>query len=164
MKMKNAPRLSEWEIFYLSFGGVGFLPKAPGTWGTLATLPFLWGLGALNFPNFLAIPFIIFITAGTCYVTEVVQKRYELHDPQWIVIDEVLGMFVTWFFMTGAPTWHLIPAFILFRFFDIVKIWPASWFDKELKHGAGTILDDIISGMYAGITYYLLFQIILPKF
>lgn len=162
--MKNAPSLASWEIFFLSFGGVGFIPKAPGTWGTLATLPLLWGLGALKFPNFLAIPFIIFITAGTCYVTEAVQKKYELHDPQWIVIDEVLGMFTTWFFMTGAPAWHLIPAFILFRFFDIVKIWPASWFDREVHHGAGTILDDIISGIYAGITYYLLFQILFPLF
>lgn len=160
MKIKNAPSLRQWEIFFLSFGGVGFLPKAPGTWGTLATLPFLWGLSALNFPNFLAIPFICFMTAGSCYVAEVIQKKYDLHDPQWIVIDEVLGMFTTWFFMTGAPAWHLIPAFILFRFFDIVKIWPASWFDKELKHGAGTILDDIISGLYAGGVYYLLANVL----
>ncbi len=161
--MKNAPRLREWEIFYLSVGGIGFIPRAPGTWGSLATLPILWGLGALNFPNFLAIPFIVVLTAGTCYLAETVQKKYQLHDPQWIVIDEVLGMFTTWFFMTGAPLWHLIPAFLLFRIFDIVKIWPASWFDQRVYHGAGTIMDDIISGIYAGSTYYLLFQIILPK-
>lgn len=164
MKIKNAPRLSQWEIFYLSFAGVGFLPKAPGTWGSLATIPFLWGLSALNFPNFIIIPFLIFVTAGTCYLTEVVQKKYDLHDPQWIVIDEVLGMLTTWIFMTGAPTWHLIVAFILFRFFDIYKIWPASWFDKELKHGAGTILDDIISGIYAGFTYLLIFKYLVNYF
>lgn len=159
MNIKNAPSLRQWKIFFLSFGGVGFLPKAPGTWGTLATLPILWGLGAVNFPNFMAIPFTIILTVGSCYIAEVVQKEYKLHDPQWIVIDEVLGMFTTWFFMTGAPAWHLIPAFLLFRFFDIVKFWPASWFDKEMKHGAGTILDDIISGLYAGLVYHLLFNV-----
>ena len=102
----------------------------------------------------------IFLTAGSCYVAEVIQKKYDLHDPQWIVIDEVLGMLTTWFFMTGSPTWHLIPAFILFRFFDIVKIWPASYFDKEVKHGMGTILDDIVSGLFAGISYYIIFNYI----
>ena len=140
------------------------MPKAPGTWGSLATLPILWGLSALNFPNFIIIPFLIFATAGTCFLTEVVQKKYDLHDPQWIVIDEVLGMLTTWLFLLNAPSWHLFIAFALFRLFDIVKIWPASWFDQKLKHGAGTILDDIISGIYAGVAYLLLAKFVLPIF
>ena len=155
--MKNAPRLSQWEIFYLSFGGVGFLPKAPGTWGTLATLPLLLGLHALEFPNVFALPFILLIATGSCFLVDNVQKRYQLHDPQWIVIDEVLGMLTTWLFMADAPLWHLIPAFVLFRLFDIFKLWPASWLDKAVTHGCGTILDDIVSGIYAGLTYFLVF-------
>ena len=51
---------------------------------------------------------------------------------------------------------HLFLQFALFRFFDIVKIWPASFFDSKVEHGAGTILDDVISGIYAGLTYLLL--------
>lgn len=81
------------------------------------------------------------------------QKEFQSHDPQWIVIDEFLGMSVAWLFIQNHNLLHLIILFILFRFFDIIKIWPASYFDKKMDHGAGTILDDIVSGIYAGLVY-----------
>ncbi len=144
------------DILFLSFFGVGFLPKAPGTWGTLATLPFLYILGRFNPPWVLFIPFIIIVTLISSFVADVVQKKHNLHDPQFIVIDEVLGMTTAWLFIQTHNITHLFILFVLFRFFDIVKFWPASYFDKEVHHGAGTILDDIVSGIYAGLIYLII--------
>lgn len=156
MNETNRPDLRRPEILFLSFFGAGFLPKAPGTWGSLAITPFLYLLGTFNPPFFLFIPFLVILTILSSYIADIVQKKYNLHDPQFIVIDEVIGMFVTWLFIPQHNLINLILCFILFRIFDIVKIWPASYFDKKVDHGAGTILDDVISGLYAGLTLVLL--------
>jgi phosphatidylglycerophosphatase A len=156
MNEANRPSLKRLDILFLSFFGVGFLPKAPGTWGTLATLPFLYGLGTFNPPYVLFIPFIIIMTIISSYIADIVQKKFDLHDPQFIVIDEVLGMTTAWLFIQKHNLLHLFILFVLFRFFDIIKVWPASYFDKEVHHGAGTILDDIVSGIFAGLVYLVI--------
>ena len=153
MNEANRPERRRLDILFLSFFGVGFLPKAPGTWGTLAVLPFLYALGKLNPPYIFFIPFIIIMTIISSFIADSVQKRFNLHDPQFIVIDEVLGMMTAWLFIQHHNLSHLALLCVLFRFFDIVKFWPASYFDKEVHHGAGTIVDDIISGVYAGLVY-----------
>lgn len=160
---KNQLRLKEPEIMFLSFFGVGFIPKAPGTWGTLCALPFLYLLGLFQAPFFLFIPFLLITTIASCYVAQVIQQKYQLHDPQWIVIDEVLGMSVAWLFIQNHTILDLLVLFIIFRFFDIIKFFPASYFDKKVHHGMGTILDDIISGLYAGVTYLLIHRIIISS-
>jgi len=156
MNEANRPTLKRLDILFLSFFGVGFLPKAPGTWGTLATLPFLYMLGKFNPPYFLFIPFIVIVTIISSFVADSVQRNFNLHDPQFIVIDEVLGMMVAWLFIQTHNLSHLFLLCILFRFFDIVKFWPASYFDKKVEHGAGTILDDLVSGVYAGLIYLVI--------
>lgn len=156
MNQEKQPSLKKPEILFLSFFGVGFLPKAPGTFGTLATLPFLYVLGLFHPPFFFFIPFLLILTAGSSFIADKVQRELNLHDPQWIVIDEVIGMSITWLFTTSYSLQHLLLQFVLFRFFDIVKIWPASFFDSKVEHGAGTILDDVISGIYAGLVYLLI--------
>lgn len=156
MNEANRPSLKRLDILFLSFFGVGFLPKAPGTWGTLATLPFLYGLGMFNPPYILFIPFIIIMTIISSFIADIVQKKFNLHDPQFIVIDEVLGMTTAWLFIQKHNLLHLFILFALFRFFDIIKVWPASYFDKEMDHGAGTILDDIVSGVFAGVVYLVI--------
>lgn len=156
MNDDKRPSLKRPDVLFLSFFGVGYLPVAPGTWGTLATLPFLYVLGRFNPPYFLFIPFIIILTIISSFVAEIVQKKFDLHDPSFIVIDEVLGMSVAWLFIQWHNLSHLLVLFALFRFFDIVKFWPASFFDKKVHHGAGTILDDIVSGLYAGLAYLVI--------
>ncbi len=156
----NRPSLKRLDILFLSFFGSGYLPKAPGTWGTLATLPFLYGIGRFNPPYFLFIPLLIIVTIISSFVAETVQQELKLHDPQWIVIDEVLGMTTAWLFIREHNFLHLMILFVLFRFFDIVKIWPASYFDQKVSHGAGTILDDIVSGIYAGLIYSVIVRFI----
>ena len=79
-----------------------------------------------------------------------------MHDPQWIVIDEVIGMSVAWLFIGEHTLTRLLILFVLFRFFDIIKVWPASYFDKKVTHGMGTILDDVVSGIYAGIIFLII--------
>lgn len=158
---KTKPSLINIEILFVSFFGVGFIPVAPGTFGSLATLPFLYAMAYFQIPLFLLlIPFLL-LTFASCMVCEFVQKKHKIHDPKWIVIDEVLGMSLTFFFHPTTQFIKILLAFALFRFFDIVKIWPASYFDKKVTHGLGTVVDDLVSGVYAGILYYFL-QKLLP--
>lgn len=136
---------------FLSFFYIGYIPKMPGTWGSLATLPLILLLAQLNTSFTLLIILILALIIVSTFVTDRIQKQRDLHDPQWIVIDEVIGMLVTWAFVfPHSDMTHLIALFLLFRLFDIIKLWPASYFDKKIKHGFGTIFDDVISGMMAG--------------
>jgi phosphatidylglycerophosphatase A len=131
---------------YLSWFGVGFIRKAPGTWGSLAALPLCFWMA--SFSVTIKIIFITVLTLIAIVLAQHYQTRHQLHDPQWIVIDEVLGMLICTIFLPQQLNYFWLIAFILFRIFDIIKIWPASWFDR-LHHGAGTILDDVISAFYA---------------
>lgn len=139
-------------VTYLSWFGSGYSPFAPGTMGSIATIPLIFVFHILDFNFYTFIALVFFATFITCLITERIQKKYNVHDPSWIVADEVLGMLVTWAFIYprfDPPS--IIVVFGLFRLFDIFKIWPASYFDKKVLHGSGTILDDIISGLYAGL-------------
>lgn len=118
--------------------------------GSLATLPLIFFLHYININIYSLLTLIVALYVAAVIVTEHVQKKYQLHDPQWIVIDEVIGMLITWSFVRTIDFPILFLVFSLFRFFDIVKIWPASYFDR-LHHGFGTITDDVISALYAGI-------------
>ncbi len=159
MKVENTPSLKHPEVLFMSLCGIGFLPKMPGTYGSLATLPLLYLLSLSGAPFFIFIPFLVIATIVSCYIAEVVQQKFHIHDPPWIVMDEALGMLTAWLFIAGEePNFYSLAAlFALFRFFDIFKIWPASYFDKKVIHGMGTILDDIISGIFAGIVLKLTF-------
>ena len=159
MKLKRID-IKRAEILYASFLGLGFLCKFPGTLASLATLPFLHLLSIVEIPTFFLIPILLFGVISSCFVVEYIQKKYQIHDPPWIVIDEVYGMTIAWLFIQSSHLIHLVIIFLLFRFFDIYKIWPASFFDKRIKHGAGTILDDIASGIQAGLVYYIGLKII----
>ena len=147
------------EILFLSFLGTGFSPYAPGTAGSLAILIPLFLLGQMNPPFFFFIPFIIVLTAASVYITHIVEKRHGLHDPQWIVIDEVVGMWIATLFLQSTSLTHFIVAFILFRAFDILKPWPVNYFDN-LQSAFGTIFDDVVAGIMAGCTYLLTFKLL----
>ncbi len=137
--------------FILSFGCVGYLPKAPGTFGSLATIPFLFLFSTTT--ELLVASAVL--TIFSIMITHYYQQKFSLHDPGWIVIDEVIGMLVTFsfLFLSNSGSLNLLSiilGFTYFRFFDIFKIPPATYFDR-MHHGAGTILDDVISGVYAGL-------------
>jgi len=136
---------------------VGNLPKAPGTWGSLAALlPWLL-VKDLSLPLYLlfllAVFLVGFLAAGSA------EKILDRADAGPIVIDEFLGMFIT---LTLAPdhpaSWIL--GFLLFRIFDILKPFPVSWFDQRIHGGIGIMMDDVVAGMYALASLQLLWPLI----
>jgi len=124
----------------------GYIPFAPGTWGSaLALLPwyFCRNLGFLNYLFVLVFLFILgFFTAGSA------EKIMNQPDPGCIVIDEILGIFITLALAPNHPAAWLT-GFILFRFFDVVKPFPISWLDTHLHGGIGIMIDDVVAGVYA---------------
>ncbi|SDP21708.1 phosphatidylglycerophosphatase A family protein [Desulforhopalus singaporensis] len=128
---------------------VGKIPKAPGTWGSLAALlPWLL-IKDLEFGSYCLILLTLFIVGF--FVCGSAEKILDTPDAGCIVIDEVLGMFIT---LTLAPdnpaAW--LAGFALFRVFDIFKPFPVSWFDTHIHGGIGIMMDDVAAGIYAFMT------------
>ncbi len=135
--------------------GSGFIPLAPGTWGTaVASLitTFLWLLEA-EYLYFSSYALCLFFTL-TGYWAIIVLKDEWVHDDQRIVVDEMIGLWITLFFIpiNGLT---IILSFILFRLFDIFKPLGIRYFDNINTHWA-VIVDDMVAGVYANITLQLL--------
>lgn len=148
------------EIIFLSCLGLGFFPWAPGTLASLATLPLLYGLTLSHLPSLFLIPMTILLIAGSGLIAQMIQKSYHVHDPPWIVIDEVIGMLVAFIIYPHPSLSSLLLLFIFFRFFDISKLWPAQLFDQKITHGIGVILDDVVAGLYAGVATRLIHSLV----
>lgn len=127
--------------------GSGLLPKIPGTWGSLAALPFAYALALLGGPWLLAGAAVLIFAIGI-WASEVYATRHGLEDPGAVVVDEVAGQWLTLVPVALHLEYYLL-AFLLFRFFDIVKPWPVSWADRKLKGGFGIMADDVIAALYA---------------
>lgn len=157
MKDQNLNKIDKAALVFLSFFGTGYAPKAPGTFGSLATIPLIYLLHLCEIHFWILVLLIVCLTVVASLVAERIQSKMDIHDPGWIVIDEVIGMLVTWTFI--YPSFNLMSIgalFLFFRFFDIIKIYPANVLDKKMKNGAGTIIDDVVSGLYAGVVLYTL--------
>lgn len=145
-------------VHLLAFGfGSGLAPKAPGTFGTLAALPFWLLLAALPFWLLLAVLLISFI-AG-CYICGKTAEDLGVHDYGGIVWDEFVGLWLTllplYCLGLASDPLALVLGFVLFRFFDIVKPWPIKWADAKVDGGLGIMLDDVLAAMYAGVLLWL---------
>jgi phosphatidylglycerophosphatase A len=129
--------------------GAGLLPLAPGTWGSLAALPFAWAIESLLGAAGLAFAAAVVFTLGW-WATAIVAKESGLNDPGAIVIDEVAAQ---WLVLSAAPLDPLAYAlgFLLFRIFDIWKPWPVGWADRRLHGGLGIMLDDVLAAVYAAL-------------
>ena len=164
MKIQNLPSWWQAECLFLSLMGVGYLPVAPGTFGSLATVPFLFALSYYAVPVVFLIPIFILILAGGSFASEYVCKKHHIEDPGWIVIDEFLGLFVAWLFYPTHNLLYLGILFGFFRLFDIKKIWPINLIDQKLKNGFGVMADDLVAGIYAGICSLIFIKIHLHFF
>lgn len=135
-------------IHLLAFGlGSGCAPKAPGTFGTLAAIPFWW----LLLQDVPLIPYICVLIAGFAfgvYLCEQTSKDLGVHDHGGIVWDEWIGLWITYLALPSGIEWVII-GFALFRFFDIIKPWPIKWLDQKVHGGFGIMIDDVLAGIFA---------------
>ena len=127
-------------------GGCGLLPLAPGTWGSLITLPFAW-LIADAFGNAWLIAAALAVFALGLWSSARYLRRSTEKDPGAIVVDEAAGQLLA---LAAAPTsaWWYAAGFVLFRAADIWKPWPASWADRKLEGAIGVMADDMFAGVW----------------
>jgi Phosphatidylglycerophosphatase A and related proteins len=139
--------------------GAGYVPRAPGTCGTVVGLLLFWGLSDL--PIWLYIVIVSLVVAIGTWAASITGKIYGEVDNQRIVIDEVAGYLIT--MIAARPTLVvMLMGFVLFRFFDIVKPFPVDWADKKVNNAFGVMLDDILAGIYAwGVLW--LFRLLFPS-
>lgn len=133
-----------WSVFF----GVGRLPGAPGTWGSLAALILFYPLA--RHPWFLAV-LTLALSAISIPACTVAEEELGEKDPSCVVVDEVVGMGVSMSFLPQAQLpYYALAAFVLFRLFDIWKPFP--W--RGLQHlpgGWGIVVDDLGAGLYANL-------------
>ena len=149
---------------FLTFGGAGLSPKAPGTVGTLASLPVgvlvLYTLGMETL-------FMLTLTITVIGIFEInkYEKTTGIHDQQHIVIDEAAGMWLSLMIAYStaitleyayADILAIVLSFATFRLFDIWKPSTIGWIDRELKGGLGVMLDDVLAGIAGGLLSVLL--------
>ena len=144
---------------FLTFFGAGLSPKAPGTVGTLASLPV--GVAVLHYFGMQTL-FMLTLTITIIGIFEV--NKYEeetgIHDQQHIVIDEAVGMWLSLMIAHATAITLTYPyteplaillSFASFRLFDIWKPSTIGWIDRELKGGLGVMLDDVLAGLAGGL-------------
>ncbi len=140
-------------VIFLATGFyAGYLPVAPGTWGSLlGILTYLFLLPLSPFYYALAMVGIFFLAV---WVSGLAETHLFQRDSHVIVIDEVVGILVTMFLL--PPTWSaILLGFLFFRLFDIMKPAPAGFIDRKAWGGWGIVLDDAVAGIYANAAVYL---------
>ena len=139
-----------WATFFY----VGKLPKAPGTFGSLAALPVAWFVWTL--PWYLGWAIVAAIFFFGVLGAAVVHRKTGVSDHQSIVIDEVVGILVTTSVATPQYWPHYLAAFLLFRLFDIWKPWPVRWVDRNWHSPLGTMMDDFVASLMSTAALWLL--------
>ena len=144
-RMERPHRIAQW---LWTAGGLGLIPRMPGTFGTLAGIPLYLLLRWARWPSYMMATAILFLLGW--YLSHVAQGVYNKHDDKRVVIDEVVGYLVT---MMLAPQEAFLPFSILwgfawFRLFDIWKPGPLAKIDK-MEGGLYVMLDDVMAGIAA---------------
>ena len=135
----------------------GYLPKAPGTWGSLVGLFIFFLLHTLSLPIYLAVVAGLFLV-GTFTAGEA-EKIMDHKDPGLVVIDEIVGMLIT-MIAVGATPLNMALGFILFRIFDIAKPFPVGFIDQRFHGGLGIMLDDVMAGIYSLVILQVLVRFV----
>ena len=153
--MKNITKI------FISIFYIGYFKLAPGSLGSLLSIlilfPFFW-LEIFSYE--LLVFFFIFTFILSIYFINLYSNQNSSHDAKEIIIDEFAGIYFILlfydyiFFINNYIT--LILIFILFRFFDITKLFPANIIDKKIKNSFGVMLDDIIAAIYTILFMYIL--------
>lgn len=133
-------------FFALGFGS-GLMPKGPGTAGTLVAFPLYWALAPLM-NDFLFLLFLLAAFMIGISICDKTSRALGAEDHGGIVWDEIVAFMLVLFFTPAGIYWQIL-AFVLFRFFDIVKPQPIKYFDQNLHGGVGVMFDDLLAAVYA---------------
>ena len=149
-------------VHFLALGlGSGMSRYAPGTFGTLAALLIFWSvhvlIGPIHWLVFLSLLILAALTG--IYLCGKTASDLGVHDQGGIVWDEFVGFWMSMFLIPVTWQW-LLAAFVLFRFFDIVKPWPVGWADRRVSGGSGIMLDDLIAAGYVLIILHLVKRVL----
>ena len=139
-------------LFAFGFGS-GLSPFAPGTMGTLVAVPFAVAMKSLDTAGFWIVLVLMFLLG--IQVCGRVSRKLGVHDHGGIVWDEIVGYCLAVAFVPLQWAW-LLAAFVLFRFFDIVKPWPIRQLDRKVSGGLGIMIDDIVAALFTVIVLAVL--------
>jgi len=141
-------------FWFATWFGTGLSPYAPGTVGTLATLPL--HLALIHLPNAVHVAAIILVIGLGTLSAQRVADDMKVSDPQIVVIDESAGILLA-LWIAGAEGWMaIVLATLLFRALDMIKPWPISAAEKLKPAGVGIMADDVVAGVAAGLVTWLL--------
>lgn len=143
-------------VHFLAVGlGSGLFHPAPGTWGSAAGIILgailLALLGTGYFLIFTAFCFVL-----GCYLCEKTAKDMGVHDHGSIVWDEFVGVFIVLSALPSLSSLWILTAFVLFRFFDVLKPFPIRYFDQKIKTGFGIMIDDVLAAVYAILVIFFI--------
>ncbi|MBL88566.1 MAG: hypothetical protein CMD80_03665 [Gammaproteobacteria bacterium] len=158
--MNTFPNLKNPYHLIATLGGIGKIPIAPGTFGSIASwLIFIYISHFIDSTLMFILTVLFFILS--IWVCEKISKDLEVKDDKSIVIDEFVGIWIAMlpvFFIANSQyerTIYALAALIFFRLFDILKPFPVSYFDERYKNGFGIVMDDVIAGLIAIIPSYI---------
>ncbi len=164
--------IKKFNYLFVTFFGIGTVRYAPGTTTSFITTILLFSFfHIINLSSFIILFFLILIFLYSFNAVADYINKNENKDPKEVVIDEVIGQAIPIYLyeMAHETTKNLeetflyyIYIFILFRFFDIKKPFPISYFDKNQKNSFGVIMDDVIAGLYVVLTL-IIFMVIKSK-
>ncbi len=141
--------------FILTGFYIGKIKYAPGTFGTLLAIPIFLLIQDLSLISKILFVFLFFLLSLFLLSISYKRKVFDEIDDKSIVIDEIIGYLVFIIFFENT-LFVLTVGFLLFRLFDIIKPYPISLIDKKMKNALGVILDDIIAGLFSGITLFII--------
>jgi phosphatidylglycerophosphatase A len=150
--------INKFNLIFVTFFGIGKIKIIPGTFGSLViTILLFCFLHILFIPLNIILLVLVIIFLYSFYAINSYTKNLTNKDPKEVVIDEVIGQSIPLYLyeishntikdFTDAIIFYFI-IFLLFRFFDIIKPFPVSYFDKNFKNSFGVIFDDVFAALY----------------
>jgi phosphatidylglycerophosphatase A len=165
--------IKTFNYLFVTCFGIGSFRFAPGTIASFITTVFLFSLfHIINLSNNVVLIALLFIFVYSFYAVDEYIKNNKNKDPKEVVVDEFIGQSIPIYLFEIAhgtiknsqeSALFYLYIFILFRYFDIKKPFPVSYFDKKFKNCFGVILDDVVAGLYVVLTL-IIFMVIKSKF
>ena len=165
--------IKTFNYLFVTCFGIGSFKFAPGTITSLITTVFLYSLfHIINLPNIAILIILLIVFIYSFYAVSEYIKYNENKDPKEVVIDEFIGQSIPIYLYeiahgsakdSNEAVLFYLYIFILFRYFDIKKPFPVSFFDKKFKNSFGVIIDDVVAGLYVVLTM-VIFMVIKSKF